>query len=244
MNKKNCIKKKYNIQKIFVVNLNRRIDRLKHFKSRYNFNIKLNRIEAVDGRDLNIDELFKNNIIGEYGYNSLKNYRKFHHELTHNGSVGCYLSHYNIWKSIYDKDKRSRNYIIFEDDTILTDMTLDDISKRINKLPDDWDIYLLSSPHFCYLKELIGKNLYKVKRFFLTSAYIITKKCVEKIFNTNTIFPINQQIDSYLSELATDRNLNIYVHDESFPYLEQSQQFNTDIQESTIHNLTYDRYVL
>ena len=244
MNKKNCIKKKYNIQKIFVVNLNRRIDRLKHFKSRYNFNIKLNRIEAVDGRDLNIDELFKNNIIGEYGYNSLKNYRKSHHELTHNGSVGCYLSHYNIWKSIYDKDKRSRNYIIFEDDTILTDMTLDDISKRINKLPDDWDIYLLSSPHFCYLKEYTGKNLYKVKRFFLTSAYVITKKCVEKIFNTNTIFPINQQIDSYLSELATDRNLNIYVHDESFPYLEQSQQFNTDIQEATIHNLTYDRYVL
>ena len=76
------------------------------------------------------------------------------------------------------------------------------------------------------------------------NAYVINKKGIEKIFNTNTIFPINQQIDSYLSELATDRNLNIYVHDESFPYLEQSQQFNTDIQESTIHNLTYDRYTL
>lgn len=243
MNKKKLYRKKYNIQKIFVINLNRRKDRLKHFKSRYNFDIKLNRIEAVDGRDLNIDELFKNNTIGEYGYNSLKKYRNFHHELTHNGSVGCYLSHYNIWKSIYDKDK-NRNYIIFEDDTILNDMTLDDISKRIKKLPDDWDIYLLSSPHFVYEKEFIGKNLYKGKRFFLMNAYVINKKGIEKIFNTNTIFPINQQIDSYLSELATDRNLNIYVHDESFPYLEQSQQFNTDIQESTIHNLTYDRYTL
>ena len=68
-----------NIKKIFVINLNRRKDRLKHFKSRYKFDIKLNRIEAVDGRDLNIDELFKNNTIGEYGYNSLKKYRNFHH---------------------------------------------------------------------------------------------------------------------------------------------------------------------
>ena len=153
MNKKNCIKKKYNIQKIFVVNLNRRIDRLKHFKSRYNFNIKLNRIEAVDGRDLNIDELFKNNIIGEYGYNSLKNYRKSHHELTHNGSVGCYLSHYNIWKSIYDKDKRSRNYIIFEDDTILTDISikyanteLDYSYNKIESFYIDEKRFSLSSP--------------------------------------------------------------------------------------------------
>ena len=103
---------------------------------------------------------------------------------------------------------------------------------------------LLSNPNFCYLKEFIGSRIYKVKKFFLTSSYVINKKCVEKIFNTNTIFPINQQIDSYLSELATNYNLNIYVHDESFPYFEQSQQFPTDIQESTIHELSYDGYIL
>jgi len=243
MNKNKNHKKKYNIKKIFVINLDRRKDRLNHFKSRYNFNINFNRIKAVDGKDLNIDEIFKNNTIGEYGYKSLKNYRKFHHELTNNGSVGCYLSHYNIWKNISEKNK-NRNYIIFEDDAILNNITLDDVSKRLKKLPNDWDIYLLSNSKFCYVKEFIGSRIYKVKRFFLTSSYVINKKCVKKIFNTNTIFPINQQIDSYLSELATNYNLNIYVHDESFPYFEQSQQFSTDIQESTIHELSYDGYSL
>ena len=33
-------KKKYNIKKIFVIKLNRRKDRLNHFESKYNFNIK------------------------------------------------------------------------------------------------------------------------------------------------------------------------------------------------------------
>jgi len=218
-----------NINKVFLINLKRRTDRLTFFKNQYNLKIPLTIIHAVDGQEINLQQLLKNNIINEYVIDIIKKPRKYHYELTHEGSIGCYLSHYNIWNTLLTDN--ILNYLIFEDDSVFTNITLNEINYRLSILPKDWDIYLLVNPEYCYEKVEFTKNLYKVNRFFLTSAYVINTKGIKKIFNTQTIFPIKQQIDSYLSELAIDFNLNIYIHDKKYNYYMQSQKFISDIQE-------------
>jgi collagen beta-1,O-galactosyltransferase len=246
---------KYNIisnkiNKVFLINLKRRKDRLAFFKSHYNLQIPLTICEASDGKLLDLQQLLKDKIINEDTIVSINTSRKHHYELTNEGSIGCYLSHYNIWKSLIDnnENKKNSNYLIFEDDSIFTNITLNEINYRLSLLPKNWDIYLLTNPDYCYNKiELFDsyKDLYIVKRFFLTSAYIINTNGIKKIFATQTIFPIKQQIDSYLSELAMDYNLNIYIHNKKYNYYNQSQVFNSDIQETNANNtLTYKRCLL
>jgi len=236
------------IEKVFLLNLERRKDRLEFFKKTYNLGIPFTIVKAIDGNSFIFSELLQNNLLGDTGKLSIfncknKKSRKNHYELTHTGSIGCYLSHYNIWKKI--KNNNLDNVLIFEDDTKMNKICLNEINHRLNDLPNDWDIYLLSNPNFCYLKKKLEfKKIFKVKRFFLTNAYIINKKAIEKIFNSNTIFPINQQIDSYLSELALNFNLNIYIHNNNYKFYNQSEEFVSDIQISSENNLSYNRLKL
>lgn len=232
---------KNKISKIFVINLKKRPKRLISFNSKYNLNIPYEVFYAIDGSILNLSKLINENIIGEIGIASLnKNKRSFHYELTNINAIGCFLSHYYLWKQIINI--KGDNFIIFEDDTIFNEISLREINYRISTIPNDWDIYLLSDNKLCYSKIKINKNIFKVNRFFLTNAYIINKKGINKILNLNNVFPINQQIDSYLSELAQDFNLNIYIHD-NYKYYKQSQDFITDIQDNS-DNLYFDRCLI
>jgi len=56
------------------------------------------------------------------------------------------------------------------------------------------------------------------------------------------LFPINQQIDHHLSELALLNKVNIYVHDK-LSYFDTIAQ-ETDIQINTSPNLSYNRFEL
>jgi len=222
------------ISNVFVINLIKRKERLAFFASNYNLKIPFEIFNAIDGTQLNLSKLISNEIIGDTGLKSLKNKtRKYHYELTNLNSVGRFLSHYYLWKQILNM--KGDNFLIFEDDTIFNSISLYDINYRISILPDDWNIYLLSNP-----KQVYQKTNTKVHRFFLTNAYIINKKGINKILDK--CFPINQQLDSFLSDLTTDNNLNIYIHD-NYKFYNQSRDFITDIQDNS-YNLSYERFVL
>lgn len=236
------------VSKIFVINLQRRPDRLQYFTSNYKLDFPYEIFNAVDGKQIIMQDLIDNNVLGLEGIRSLNTRkRKYHYELTNLGAVGCYLSHYYIWKYIIDNDLNQDNYLIFEDDSELSDIdiNLGELNYRISKLPKDWDMYLLISPLLCYNKKKYSDSIYKVDRFFCTHAYVINKKGIMKIFNTGTIFPINQQIDSYLGELSIDYDLNIYVHNGNYNYYPQ-RNLSTDIQNTNENQLmiTFERYRL
>jgi collagen beta-1,O-galactosyltransferase len=230
---------KNKISKIFVINLKSRPERLSFFNSKYNLNIPFEVFYAIDGSILNLQKLIENNFIGDIGIKSIKNKKRTcHYELTNINAIGCFLSHYYLWKKIINL--KGNNFLIFEDDTIFNEISIKEINYRISNIPNDWDIYLLSNNNYSKIK--INKDISKVKRFFLTNSYVINKNGINKILNLNNIFPINQQIDSYLSELAQDFNLNIYIHD-NYNFYNQSQDFITDIQDNSI-NLNNDRCII
>jgi GR25 family glycosyltransferase involved in LPS biosynthesis len=234
----NC---KNKISKVFVINLEKRNERLIIFTFNYNLEIPFEIFKAIDGSILNLSKLISENMIGDIGINSIKNKnRKYHYELPNINAIGCYLSHYNLWKLILEN--KGDNFIIFEDDNEFNKISINEINYRISLLPNNWDIYLLSNHNYCYSRKKINKNLFKVRRFFLTNSYIINKKAINKILNSNTLFPINQQIDSYLSDLTEDYNLNIYFHN-NYKYYEQSKEFITDIQDNS-QKLSYDKCII
>jgi len=225
-------KYKNKISKVYVINLIKRKERLAFFSSNYNLKIPFEIFNAIDGSQLNLSKLISNNIIGETGLRSIENKKRiYHYELTNLNAIGCFLSHYYLWHQILNTN--GDNFLIFEDDTIFNSISLYEINYRLSNIPNDWDIYLLSNPNSAY-----QKTNKKVHRFFLLNAYIINKKGINKIIDK--CFPINQQLDSFLSDLTTD--LNIYIHDK-YNYYKQSNDFKTDIQDNS-PELSFERFVL
>lgn len=201
---------------IYVINLTRRRDRMVKFSSNYDLENPYEIIDAVDGLSLNIETLQNTKQIGDICIKSIKNVasgksRKYHYEIGSLGAIGCSFSHMNIWKRCANEAK---NTIIYEDDTHVTGITLDEIDERVKSLPDDWHIYLLGRPHTLYeTRPVIGNNkISKVKRFGGTHAYIVSQSGANWLIKNGKLLPIQQQIDSHLSELAIDYGLNIYIH--------------------------------
>jgi GR25 family glycosyltransferase involved in LPS biosynthesis len=235
-----------NINEIYVINLKKRPERLELFKKNYKLIRDYKIIDAINGNEL--DKEYINTIIGTEAKKTLNDFykyniiRKYHYELSSYGAIGCYLTHINVWTEIIKSNKQ--NALIFEDDAKVSNINYFDLNKRLRLLPDDWDIYLLINPDFCYLKEPLkdNRNLFKVKRFFLLHAYIININGCKKIIENGKLFPINQQIDHHLSELALINKLNIYIHDK-LPYYNTINQ-ESDIQINSASTLSYERFVI
>ena len=214
---------------VYLINLDRRPDRLEHFKKAYeNCDIitKFKRITAVDGKEIELDnQPLTDKARDEIDRYLKTGYREKHYQLT-KGAIGCYLSHINVWEQIL-KDNIDVA-IVFEDDTTIPVDIQKQLDDKMRTAPPDWDVMLLGVIcHTC--KELeTRKGFHKVSRFWLTHAYVIKKSAIEKIFKSGTIFPISQQIDSYLSEMANQ--INIYAMEPGL--CGQNQDFKTDIQAS------------
>ena len=197
--------------KTFLINLDKRPDRLKHFeKSLKQSDIpnEYSRISAVVGSELNLD----NELISMRARQDLLDldktgHRTRHYQLTR-GAIGCYKSHIKTWYAILE-DPKIKSGLIFEDDTTIPSNLQSIINKKVEKAPKDWDIILLGvSCNKC--SGIPANNSFlRVNRFFLLHSYIISRKGIKKILSTGKMFPIAQQIDSALSDISGI--VNIYA---------------------------------
>lgn len=193
---------------IFLINLKRRPDRLINFIDFYKKsdmkNFAVTKFDAIDGTQLDVDKV----PLSELAKAELKQlestgYRTKHYQLT-KGAIGCYLSHVKIWETILNRDNDVA--LIFEDDAKVPEDINMLIKNEMEHIPKNWDIVL-----FGYLctKCFKHEKYNEVERFMLTHCYIIKKSAISKIFNSNTLFPITQQIDALMSELSS--LINIYT---------------------------------
>ena len=209
----------------YLINLDRRPDRLEKFLKSYDNSdmkhIELSKMSAVDGSELNINKVPLSEVArGELKQIETTGFRSKHYQLTR-GAIGCYLSHVKVWKDIVEKNYK--HGLIFEDDVDLPENINERINKSMIDIPDDWDIILFGF----HCKDCENKSNYrKVNRFILLHCYAISNSAIIKILKTNSLFPIQQQIDSYLSELS-ENILNIYTVKN--PIIHQSGS-RTDIQ--------------
>jgi len=196
--------------RVIVITLASRPDRINVFKKNYmssGLTIPMQKYNAVNGKELNLKTINLSPLaLQELEDVKNKGFRTKHYQLTP-GAIGCYLSHYNIWKQAYDGDWKST--LIFEDDAkIPTDFEqkLSVALHNLHSTTPDWDIFILD----VLCRDCIPHDgdIIKVKKFYLLHAYIIRDTGVKKIIDSGMSFPIKQQVDWMLSQ--NTKLLNIY----------------------------------
>ena len=95
-------------------------------------NSKYSKYQGVNGATVNIEQLYKENWINKDGINAFISKNQPY------GTIGCYLSHINLWQHIYKTYKPTDKVLILEDDITFTDKNKNTFKKR-------WE-YLTSHP--------------------------------------------------------------------------------------------------
>ena len=145
-------------------------------------------------------------------------------------SIGCALSHLNVWKTFLSSDKKYA--IVFEDDIILdslgqdTNNLLSTIKHYVSKIPDAFDILYLGcfgsedTPNFFTMSmktlglssesKYINVFIKKPEVALATHAYVISKNGAEKLVK-HIDGNIHNHIDYCIQTLYSRGILNNYV---------------------------------
>lgn len=178
--------------KVYVINLDRRPDRLEHFTSKNKeFYDQCHRISAIDGSKLNYQYLRGNN------FDTNKNWRDpiLDRTLT-SGEIGCFLSHYHIWKMIKETGEPA---MILEDDILLKTH----VSNIFPLLGDSDLLYLTFNEMNQSGQRRVTDTIVKPCYPYWTTGYILSPNGADKLVNEyieNNIIPV----DEYLP-LMTDK---------------------------------------
>ncbi len=211
----------------YLINLDRRPDRLSYCKSKLTFNFE--RFSAIDGSKLN----------NYSNFDDLYNVIEGQHIIP--GEIGVKLSHYSLWNNIKEPT------LILEDDIMVNNTTYDEIKKVFSELVDiqePWDILFVGgqwTPNYginsnCYMdvhkitdKEInttfipIHQHFYKrnycyqndvfnTPLFRTPAAYIISEQGAQKIIsiiNQNKTFFMKEPLDMWLLMLERERKITM-----------------------------------
>lgn len=209
---------------IYVINLPKNKERLYNFMKKFYASdinhFKMIIFEAINGKQLDLSQVTSPEAHKQILETEKTGYRTHHHHLTR-GGVGCYSSHLEIYKDIVKKNKDMA--LIFEDDSNLPLNIHKLLVESLYLVPLNWDMINLS----CNCIKCTDKVFYKeVERFFLMNCYIINNKGARKILDYHANKKIDKQIDSELSLMSANKQLNVYCTIN--PY--GQAQYNTDIQ--------------
>jgi GR25 family glycosyltransferase involved in LPS biosynthesis len=207
---------------INIINIKSYIINLEKYKNNYDLclkklnkiNIKPERFNAIYVEDENSEEIKK--ITYPSVQYIIKNGRNAHNNIGTKGAIGCYLSHITLWKMLLDSDEQM--FLIFEDDVDINNIY--DFNNKINKTinlinKNDWDVIYVG--YFDNFKNSLKQNKYykKIENIIYgTHAYIINRNGAEKLLQK--ALPIVDQIDSYMSFMALENNINSYQTSDIF----------------------------
>lgn len=217
------------IDKIYIRTLKRTPDRLnKILKSYYESDIAgIIPYEIIYG----IDIKEKPEIINKYkkyistdiiNYIQTKNSNRIPYQ-PDEGAICNILSYLIIYKKLLNNNE---SVLIMDDNCTFPINFLIYFNYYSKKIPDDWDILLLSKK----FTNKLNKKTFKVNKFIGLKAFIINAQKLNNIIN---LFkkPIKQHIDFEYSDLSMTNKLNIYLL--SIPDL-----INADF--TTVSNHTYN----
>lgn len=215
----------------FVINMKKNRDRMINFDKQYNRSDlaarPYTRIEAVNGAAMGekMREYVTPKVWMGMNYLNQMKVRIGDGQLTP-GMIGCYLSHYVIFKQIVEDNLPYA--VIFEDDANIHPRIY---SKKIQSIvepdgtyPSDWDMILLG--HWCKSCVPVTAEYSDVKYFWGLHGYMVSQQGAQKLINLREN-EISMQIDHYMSYLSQQGQLKILsVH----PSYVVPGNFGTDLQ--------------
>ncbi len=193
--------------KTIVINLPKRKDRLSEFKLINDKHITYEVFNAVDGYAIDYDNLLSNgyDVYHQWIDPILKT------KLT-KGEVGCFLSHWKIWKKCVEKNEP---ILVLEDDAIITDkFSYDELYQRIEK-----------GYGFVYLgwKEMresvpIDNKFVEPVYPYWTLSYMITPECAKLLLNNHAskhIVPVDEYLPKAFQLLKNKGLMNVCAYKEN-----------------------------
>lgn len=164
----------------YVINLKRRPDRLSAFYEKFRkfHNDKKTSLflkEAVDAEELESNENYK------------KLFKNKKTRLT-KGEIGCFISHYEVFKEIIDK--KLPYAIIYEDDVEFHSKFTELCNKVFDQLPKDFQLLYLGGRHTCVYAQYLEPITQNISKHFptiispvdsdrTTHAYVVSNSCCQ-----------------------------------------------------------------
>ncbi|KAK3088467.1 hypothetical protein FSP39_019538 [Pinctada imbricata] len=188
---------KLDFDEIYMINLKRRPERrIRMIKSLQELGLTSKIIDAIDGKELNTTYLKKLGVEMLPGYADPYVGRK----LTM-GEIGCFLSHYFIWKDILEKGYKK--VIVFEDDVRFEPYfrtRTKNVMKEVEERVPDWELLYLGRKRMRRdLEKYVDgtENLVWPSYSYWTLGYALSDKGAKKLIDQE---PLGKMIpvDEYL----------------------------------------------
>ena len=164
------------LAKIYVINLDRRTDKLKSVKSQLDYlNLPFTRFSAIDGQI--IKECYEQDMCWSFYLHPEIKFNPYEYKTNYKENewaypvTGLWLSHLQIYFEIFESNNKSP-VLILEDDVIVSADLAEIIKNSLKLLTKRWDLFFLSyAGEVC--KKRITKNLCQGIGMVLTSGYIV-----------------------------------------------------------------------
>lgn len=177
----------------YIINLNRSKERYEYIKGYVkDLGLKLERIEAIDGSTLSVEEISEKV--------DLKSYKAFLGHLPKLGTIGCSLSHIKVWQTFLESNLEFA--VIFEDDVSFDPNQVKTIIEDLIRNSKLWDVVILEIHHQgCPLtiKNLVNNHHLAVYLVNVThtGAYVINRKAAKNLLEK--ALPIKMPVDHYFT---------------------------------------------
>jgi len=174
---------------------------------RFNFDIK--RIDAVVGKNIDLDYYVKQKRVFEDIYNNTQG--RFHSSIeSRKNEIGCYLSHYKTYETIRDNGNPMGYSVIFEDDFLLNPDFLSILDNTMIQLKNsDIDFDMLFLGIWGNVGENVLNNIYKPTGIsWCTHGYLVNNKHINKILEK--LWYIDDAIDNKIFNKEKQNELIVY----------------------------------
>jgi GR25 family glycosyltransferase involved in LPS biosynthesis len=151
----------------------------------------VNHFQAIDGRKMDPKKLLNDNTIGIRAYHDLVYGREEHTAISSLGTIGCTLSHLELWK----KCANNLSYIIIAEDDVIPKKISESDKTNIQKA--------LEVPNGCFISTPFKKG---EKTLMGLHFYFLSQGAAQKL--SNKALPIDMQTDSYVGSLNNIGEIN------------------------------------
>ncbi|XP_077134903.1 procollagen galactosyltransferase 2 [Ranitomeya variabilis] len=205
---------KLGFDEVFMINLKRRQDRrVRMLRSLYELQIQAKTFDAVDGKALNESQIKTLNIDVLPGYQDPYSGRT----LTR-GEIGCFLSHYYVWKEVVDRGLEKT--LVIEDDVRFEYQFRSKLVKLMNDIETvalDWDLIYIGRKRMQVKRPEKAvpnvMNLVEADYSYWTLGYAISQKGARKLINAEPLgkmLPVDEFIPVMFNKHPVEKYMEHY----------------------------------
>ncbi|AET72879.1 hypothetical protein PGAG_00425 [Phaeocystis globosa virus 12T] len=210
------------IDKIFIINLEKRTDRKEEMmKELEKHNIQNYEFYNADRPSIQ-DIIQWNNNYCNHVKTSFRNTQKF--LMYQIGCLGCLKSHLGVCKLALER--KYKNVLILEDDTQFIH-NLDRLAEFTTQINNEYDMLYLCGSHNG-VREIVSKNIVKTAKTHTTGSYLITENAMKYL--VDNIQSYTKEIDVYYADEIQSR-FSCFC---TLPHITKQRDGFSDIQQSNV----------